>query len=60
MELVVEVNDIRIDKYLGDNLDYSREVITKMIKEGYILVNNSKIKPSYKVKNNDLITIDEN
>ncbi len=59
MELVLEVNDIRIDKYLSDNLDYSREVITKMIKEGYILVNNIKIKPSYKVKNNDIITIDE-
>jgi len=59
MKLVVDKEDIRIDKYLSDNTEYSREIITKMIKEEYILVNNSKVKPSYKVKIDDIVNIDE-
>jgi len=59
MKLVVNNEDIRIDKYLSDNTDYSRELITKMIKENFILVNEKKVKPSYKVKLNDVIEIDE-
>ena len=59
MKLVVDNPDIRIDKYLSDNTIYSRETITKMLKEGYVLVNSLKVKPSYKIKINDLITIDE-
>lgn len=53
----VKVSGIRIDKYLKDELDYSREVITKMLKEGKILVNGKEVKPSYKVKLQDDITI---
>lgn len=59
MKLVVDNSDIRIDKYISSNTDYSRELITKMINDGYILVNNKSIKPSYKVKLNDEIDIDE-
>jgi len=59
MKLVVNSEEIRIDKYISDNTEYSRELITKMIKEGKILVNNKEIKPSYKVKINDTIEIDE-
>jgi len=59
MKIEVNVEDIRIDKYLSDVTDYSRELITKMIKEKYILVNDKEIKPSYKVKLNDVINIDE-
>ncbi len=60
MELKVEFGDIRIDKYLKDKTDYSREYLTDMIKNGSILVNNKIVKPSYKVKSNDIIYLDEN
>ena len=33
MEIVVEINNIRIDKYLMEKLDYSRSKIQKMIKK---------------------------
>ena len=39
MEIVVEINNIRIDKYLMEKLDYSRSKIQKMIDNGNILVN---------------------
>ena len=56
-EMIVDVNDARVDKYLADNIDYSRNLILNLIKNGDILVNGSKIKPSYKVKCGDEITI---
>ena len=57
MEIKVNESDVRIDKYLASVTDYSRETITKMIEESYILVNYKFIKPSYKVKENDSILI---
>ena len=59
MELLVKNDGIRIDKYLSEEIDYSRELITKMLKDGYILVNGSVVKPSYKTKVNDNVFIDE-
>ena len=59
MEIKVEDKEIRIDKYLLDRLDYSRSKIQKMIDNGNILVNGFKIKNSYIVRLNDIITIDE-
>ncbi len=59
MELVVKNDGIRIDKYLSEEIDYSRELITKMLKDGYILVNEKQVKPSYKTKVNDKVFIDE-
>ena len=59
MELVVKSDGIRIDKYLSEEIDYSRELITKMLKDGYILVNDRMVKPSYKTKVNDHVFIDE-
>lgn len=59
MNLIVTNDDERIDKYISNNTDYSRELVTKMIKDNYILVNGSPTKPSYKTKLNDEITIDE-
>jgi len=59
MKIVVDKIDIRIDKYLGENTDYSRELITKMLKEGFILVNGKNVKPSYKTKLDDVVEIDE-
>lgn len=59
MKLVVDKVDVRIDKYLSDNTEYSREIITKMLKEGYILVNNKNVKASYKTKLEDIVEINE-
>ena len=55
---VVE-NNIRIDKYLSNNTDLSRTLISKMIDNRYILVNDKPTKNNYKVKENDIIKIDE-
>ena len=50
---------IRIDKYLNELLpDQSRSYIQKLLKDGHILVNNSIIKPNYKVRADDRIQID--
>jgi len=51
------VNDIRLDKFLSENTDYSRSLIAKMIDNELILVNNMLAKVSYKVKENDEIEI---
>ena len=60
MEIKVLTNDnIRIDKYLTDYTEYTRSKIDKMIDDGYILVNDKKVKPSYVVKYEDVITISE-
>ena len=57
MEIVSNDNEIRIDKYLASKLDLSRETISKMIDNGYILVNDKNVKCSYKVKENDKILV---
>ena len=56
---VEEENDIRIDKYLTNFLDYSRSLIDKMIESGSILVNDEKINTHFIPKVGDIITIDE-
>lgn len=57
MKLKSTVNDIRLDKFLSENTDYSRSLIAKMIDNELILVNNMLAKVSYKVKENDEIEI---
>ena len=59
--MIIDTNNIgtRIDKYLTDNSDYTRSKIQKMIENGNILVNNKQTKDSYKLKENDRITIEE-
>lgn len=57
MEVIVDEEDVRIDKYLASKTDFSRETITKMLAEEYILVNGKSIKASYKVKVGDVILI---
>ena len=60
MEIEVLTNEnTRIDKYLTDYVDYTRSKIDKMIDNGYILVNGKKVKTSYLVKINDVITVNE-
>ena len=51
---------IRIDKIVGNiEKDISRTSIQRMIEEGNILVNGNKVKTSYKVIEEDLITIEK-
>ena len=58
MNLVVkEETNLRIDKYLAGVTDYSRELISKMLNNEYILVNDKKVKGSYKVSVGDIINI---
>lgn len=50
--------DIRLDKLLAEHIiDRSRCEIQFSIKKGKIKVNGEKIKPKYKINNNDNITI---
>ena len=59
MEVKVEKNNIRIDKYLNEELDISRSKIQKLIKDDRISVNGKNINASYMVHENDLIEIDD-
>ena len=60
MELIIEENiDSRIDSYLSEKLNYSRSKIVKMISDGTILVNNEKVKNSYKLTKGDIIIVGE-
>ena len=58
MEFVVENEIDRIDTYLSKKLDVSRSKINKMLDE-CVLVNDKKVKNSYKVKNGDIIKVEE-
>ncbi|MDD3392620.1 MAG: RluA family pseudouridine synthase [Bacilli bacterium] len=49
----------RIDSFLMANTDFSRSKIQELIKDGNVLVNNVMTKNSYKIKENDLITLKE-
>ncbi len=57
MEIKVNEGDVRVDKYLANNTDFSRETITKMVENDYILVNGKNVKPAYKLKEGDNILI---
>lgn len=55
-----EEENIRIDKIVGNiEEEISRTTIQRMIDEGNILVNDKKVRSSYKVVEGDLITIQE-
>ena len=47
----------RIDKYLSENTDFTRNKIQKLIDDGNILVNGKKVKSSYKLVNDDEVQI---
>lgn len=50
----------RIDKALASvNADWSRTLIQQWVKDGIVLVNGSTVKPNYKVKAGDTLTVDE-
>lgn len=57
MIIVVSESGNRLDKYLSENTDYSRTMITKLINNNFLKVNGNVVKASYKVKENDKIEI---
>lgn len=57
MKITVTENRERLDKYLANNTEYSRSTIEKMLENKFITVNEKIEKPSYKVKENDIIEI---
>ena len=61
MKIVVDKLEelIRIDKFLSNKTNISRAMITKMFEDDKILVNNSRVKPSYKVNIGDIIEYSE-
>lgn len=56
---VEEETNLRIDKYLALNTEYSRSLIAKMLDDEFILVNGCKCKANYNVHLNDEILIKE-
>ena len=59
IKVVSEVENVRIDKYLSEVTDFSREFIQKLINNDLVKVNSNKTKASYKVNINDDIEIYE-
>ena len=57
MEIVVEENLQRIDKFLVEQMDESRSTIAKMIDAEFITVNGKKTKANYVVKVGDVIEV---
>lgn len=62
MEYIIDETYVgqRIDKVLSDlNHEYTRSFVQKMLEEGNITVNENTVKPSYKVKMEDKIFVEE-
>ena len=57
MKYNVLVDDVRLDKYLTDQLDDSRSQIVKMIKNSEVLVNGKCVKAGFILKKGDIIEI---
>ena len=57
MKIIVKENLDRLDRYLSDNTDYSRNIIQNMINDQYITVNGKVKKASYQLKEDDCIEI---
>ena len=56
---VIDNGNVRIDKYLKENTEYSRSKIQKFIDNGNVLVNEVVVKASYIVRNGDVISINQ-
>lgn len=56
---VTEANE-RLDKFLANNTEYSRNLITKMLDKDLISINGKLEKASYKVRENDCIELPDN
>ncbi len=57
--ILASPDSIRLDHFLVAKLEHSRSLITKMIKDGEVLVNNQKVKPGYMLKPTDQIEVFE-
>ena len=57
MELVVNDSKKRLDKFISENTDYSRSIVSKMLSENLVLVNNKLEKASYKVNTGDKVLV---
>lgn len=56
--IIADVNNERLDSYISkSNLDLSRSMVQKLIKENRVFINGKNEKESYKIKVNDNITI---
>ena len=59
-KIIVDSNfDMRLDSYLATKLDISRSKIQKLIKDEKILVNEKTVSASYKVMENDIISVND-
>lgn len=59
MNVEVDQEKVRIDKYLSEKLDLSRSRIQKLIDEGKVLVNDNEITSNYKIKLDDQILVND-
>lgn len=59
MEIKVSNGDVRIDTFLARETEYSRSKLSKLIKEGQVLVNGKVISSSFKVKEGDIVWLDD-
>ncbi|MDD5634936.1 MAG: RluA family pseudouridine synthase [Candidatus Omnitrophica bacterium] len=55
-----EEKGIRIDKVIAERLgeDYSRMYVKYLMDNGCVLVNGKRVKPSYSVRENDVVTVE--
>lgn len=58
MEIKVNESGLRIDTFLAKETEYSRSKLSKLIKEGQVLVNGKAISSSFKVKEGDVVWFD--
>lgn len=60
IEITEEHGGSRIDKALTTiNPDWSRTQVQQWLKDGLVLVDGTQVKPNYKVKQGDLLTVEE-
>ena len=60
MEILINENiNKRLDVFLLDYFDCSRNQIVSLIENNFIFVNKKNQKPSYKLKQNDFVEYDE-
>lgn len=58
-KIIIKENNVRIDSYLVEKLNMSRSKIKKLIEDETVKVNSKPVKSSYKLKEDDIITVDE-
>ena len=58
IEFISEGGGERIDKFLSLKMsDFTRSHIQKLTDDGYVTVNEVKVKPNYKIKSGDIISV---